>query len=239
MSVIESSPTQLSLGVSLNDDATFTNFFVSSDANRLVIDRLFVFSQLSGDSHLVIWGRRGSGLTHLLQACTHMAQRSSASVQYLPLRELVGYSASDVCEGLDRSQMVCLDGIDEICGNREWEEAIFHLYNRLRDAGRYLLIGAHTSPPSLPIMLPDLKSRVLGCTVYHVEGLNDHGKALAMQNRAKARGIQLTDEVVEFILKRAPRDTNDLFNLLDRLDDASLQHQRKLTIPFVKEVLKL
>ena len=60
---------------------------------------------------------------------------------------------------------------------------------------------------------------------------------MALQLRAKGRGMEMSDEVAKFILSRAPRDTNDLFHLLDHLDDASLQQQRKLTIPFVKDVL--
>lgn len=229
-------PVQLSLGVSLKDDATFANFYVGG-GNEQVLHALREFSVNRGDQNLLVWGSRGAGVTHLLQACCHTAFEHRINVQYLPLRDLVGYAPDDVCEGLDKVSLVCLDGIDEICGHRQWEQALFHLFNRLRDAGNRLLVACHTSPPSLPLLLPDLKSRLLGSVIYHLRPLNDQQKAVALQLRAKARGMELSDEVVKFILSRAPRDTNDLFNLLNRLDDASLQQQRKLTIPFVKEVL--
>ncbi|MBC6905588.1 DnaA regulatory inactivator Hda [Saccharophagus sp. K07] len=232
----EHAPVQLSLGVSLNDDATFANFYLA-EGNELVVYALREFSLNRGDQNLLVWGNRGAGLTHLLQACCHLAYEHKISVQYLPLRDLVGYAPEDVCEGLDKVSLVCLDGIDEICGHQAWERALFHLFNRLRDAGNRLLIASHSSPPSLPLTLPDLKSRVLGGVVYHLHGLNDQQKAHALQLRAKARGMDMSDEVAKYILSRAPRDTNELFNLLNRLDDASLQQQRKLTIPFVKEVL--
>jgi len=229
-------PVQLSLGVSLRDDATFANFYIA-EGNELALHALREFSAGDGEGNLVLWGSRGAGLTHLLQACCHRAFERQINVQYLPLRDLIGYAPEDVCEGLDKVSLVCLDGIDQICGNRQWELALFHLFNRLRDAGNRLLIASHTSPPSLPLLLPDLKSRPLGGVVYHLRALADPEKAVALQLRAKGRGMEMSDEVAKFILSRAPRDTNDLFHLLDHLDDASLQQQRKLTIPFVKEVL--
>jgi DnaA family protein len=231
-------PVQLSLGVSLRDDATFANFYIA-EGNEQAVHALREFGAGDGEGNLVLWGSRGAGLTHLLQACCHQAFEKKINVQYLPLRDLVGYAPEDVCEGLDKMSLVCLDDIDQICGNRQWELALFHLFNRLRDAGHRLLVASHTSPPSLPLLLPDLKSRLLGGVVYHLRALNDSEKALALQLRAKGRGMEMSDEVARFILSRGPRDTNDLFHLLDHLDDASLQLQRKLTIPFVKEVLVL
>ena len=233
-----SSPVQLSLGITLKDEATFANFFVANERNAVAVKALQQFCNDEGDQNLVIWGAKGSGLTHLLQACSHTAQLSNQDIQYLPLRDIKGYSPTDVCECLDSVKLLCLDGIDEICGSKEWEQALFHLFNRVRDAGNRLLISMHTSPPSLPILLADLKSRILGGVVYHVEGLDDDSKVKALQMRAKVRGLELPDEVVQFVLNRAPRDMNELFNILNRLDDASLQHQRKLTIPFIKQVMK-
>jgi DnaA family protein len=235
--VTTSAPVQLSLGVSLKDDATFANYFQNTQANAQALAALLQASANEGERNLAIWGSRGCGLTHLLQAVCHRAYESGLSVQYLPLRDLIGYAADDVCEGLEAVQLLCLDGLDEICGNRQWEQALFHLFNRINLAEHRLILASHTSIPSLPILLPDLKSRLLSCVIYHIESLNDAGKEQALIMRAKGRGLEMSQEVAHFILTRTVRDTNELFNLLNRLDDASLQHQRKLTIPFVKEVL--
>ncbi len=229
-------PVQLSLGVSLKDDATFANFLVGP-GNEQPLHALRQFSEDRGEQMVVVWGSPGVGLTHLLQACCHEAFARHINVQYLPLRELVGYAPEDVCEGLDKVNLVCLDGLERICGQRQWEQTLFHLVNRLRDAGHRLLVACHTSPPALPLLLPDLKSRLLGGVVYHLRPLGDAEKGLALQLRARRRGMDMSDEVAKYILSRAPRDTSELFDLLNRLDDASLQRQRKLTVPFVKEVL--
>jgi len=240
---MNSEPVQLSLGVTLNDDCTFDNFYAAAEPNVQTIGALQQFvggeGDGNGDKAILIWGAPGAGLTHLLQAVCHDVWRNKQSVQYLPLRDMLGFAAEDICDGLEGSQFICLDGIDQICGVKEWEKSLFHLYNNLKDAGHNLLISSHTSPPSLPIVLADLRSRVLGCVRYHVESLSDADKQVAMTMRAAARGLDLSGEVARYILSRASRDTNELFYLLDRLDEASLQKKRKLTIPFVKEVLHL
>jgi DnaA family protein len=234
-------PIQLSLGVSLRDDATFANFYIGQD-NALAIHALKQFSQAQGEQNLVIWGPVGAGLSHLLQACCHAVFDSAGAtqprgIQYLPLPELLEYDPQAVCDGLESLPLVCLDGLEAICGNPAWELALFHLLNRLRDQGQRLLIASHVAPAALPLQLADLKSRILGSVIYHLHPLDDEEKGKALQLRANARGMEMPAEVSRFILHRAGRDTSALFSLLDTLDRASLQQQRKLTIPFVKAVL--
>lgn len=230
-------PVQLSLGVSLRDDATFSNYFSAEGANSIALKALQQFAVDRSGGQIVVWGTRGAGLSHLLQAVCHSATAVKRTIQYLPMADVRGYAAEDLCEGLEELDIVCLDGIEHICGNRRWEQTVFHLYNRIKDHGKSLLISSHTSPPSLPILLPDLKSRILGCVVYHIESLSDEGKLDALRMRAAVRGFDLPEDVALFILRRASRDTVALFHLLNQLDDASLQEKRKLTIPFVKEIL--
>ena len=127
-----------------------------------------------------------------------------------------------------------------VIGNAEWEVAIFDLINRVRETGRTLLImSADQSPANLPVQLPDLASRLTWGEVYQLTPLNDHQKIEVLQKAAYQRGIELPDETANFLFKRLERDMKTLFNALEKLDQASLQAQRKLTIPFVKEILAL
>ncbi len=231
-------PVQLSLGVSLQDDATFDNFLLT-DTNRLAVTALRAFSRGEGENNLVLWGAQGAGLTHLAKACCQAAAcHTGARVRFLPLSLLAEKAPDGVLADTGRADMVCLDDLGLIGGKPEWEEALFHLFNRLKDGGRRLLLTCHASPASLPLQLADLKSRVLGGVVYHLQALADEDKARALQMRALARGMELSDEVVRYILSRAPRNTHQLFAMLNQLDDASLQQQRRLTIPFVKQILR-
>lgn len=234
------SPQQLSLGVSLNDDATFDNFYApQGSANARTLTWLRQQSRGEGESFIYLWGASGVGLTHLLQAAGHSAQGAGLSVQYLPLRDLVGFAPDALFEGLENLDYLCLDGLEAIAGNPQWEEALFHLYNRLHEQRRQLLVAAVKGPQELPVTLPDLRSRLMWGVTVQVQALSDEEKQLALRHRARARGLELSDEVAHYILQRVPRDMNELFCYLQRLDHASLAEQRKLTIPFVKKVLNL
>ena len=230
-------PEQLSLAVSLRDDATFGNFLVE-DGNRLLLEALYAFAKGEGDLNLLLWGREGSGLTHLLQSCVTQAERTKKlEIHYIPLKDMLGHSASEVLEGLDTLDLLCLDDIDCIAGNSHWERELFHLYNRLRDRGGRLLLASHNSPAGLKIELADLKSRVCGSVVYAVQTLSDEAKITALQLRAKNRGMDMSPEVANYIYLRSPRGNRDLFKTLDLLDEATLQEKRLLSIPFVKTIL--
>lgn len=230
-------PIQLPLGVRLRDDATFANYYPGANAAALgYVERLCEADAGWTESLMYLWGSDGVGRTHLLQAaCLRFEQRGEQAV-YLPLAEVVQHGP-ELLDNLEQCELVCLDDLDAIAGNAVWEEALFHLFNRLRDSGRRLLLAAGASPRELLITLPDLKSRLTLALVFQLQTLSDEDKLRALQLRASRRGLHLTDEVGRFILTRGTRSMSALFELLEQLDQASLQAQRKLTIPFLKETL--
>ncbi|MCJ8169288.1 DnaA regulatory inactivator Hda [Atopomonas sediminilitoris] len=230
-------PVQLPLGVRLRDDATFANFYPGINAAAQgYVERLCESDAGWVESLVYLWGAQGVGRSHLLQAACHRLEQQGVPALYLPLAEVAAF-APDMLEGLEQFELVCLDGLECVTGNEQWQEALFHLFNRLRDAGRRLLIAADVSPRELPLTLADLRSRLSQALVFQVHELSDEDKLRALQLRAFRRGLQMPEEVGRFILTRAGRSMNALFEVLEKLDQASLQAQRKLTIPFLKEVL--
>jgi DnaA family protein len=237
-SVGDAEPRQLSLGVSLNDDATFENFYTpAGSGNARTVELLRRQAQAQGEPFIYLWGSSGVGLTHLQQAGCHLAQSSGLSIQYLPLAELAGCAPEELFDGLDHLDYISIDGLHAVAGRPDWERALFHFYNRLRDTGRCLLVSALQGPQELPVALPDLRSRLHWGVTCQVQPLSDDDKRQALMYRARARGLDLNEEVANYILQRVPRDMKQLFGYLQRLDRASLAEQRKLTIPFVKKVL--
>ncbi|MEH6652275.1 MAG: DnaA regulatory inactivator Hda [Motiliproteus sp.] len=226
-------PQQLTLSVGLRDDATLANFY--SHQNDLAVQAIEGITEGVGEPFVFLWGESGAGCSHLLQAACHSAGRNQRSAFYLPLDLL--QQGPELLDGLDQLDLVCIDQVHRVIGDPAWEEALFHFFNRIRDAGNSLLIAADAAPRQLPIALPDLASRLSWGVVYRVHALDDDGKLAALRARAHDRGIELSDEVSQFILHRSPRQTGEIFALLDRLDQASLSEQRKVTIPFVKQIL--
>lgn len=227
---------QLTLGLSLKDEATFDNFYLGK--NTEMIAELKKTASGQGERIIYLCGTRGQGLSHLLQACCHYAHQQHLSSVYLPLANLSSLTP-EVLMGFESLSLVCLDDIQMVAGDAAWEEAVFHLYNRIYDAGGCLIIAAHDLPKGIQLKLPDLVSRLSWGIVYQLHPLSDDEKLSVLIMRAKRRGISLSDEVGKYILTHCPRHMGTLFAALEALDKASLAAQRRLTIPFVKEVLEI
>lgn len=219
---------QLPLQIQLNDAATYDNFYVGD--NHKLVDIL----RSGTEPYLYLWSSEAAGKTHLLQAMCQSQPQGQAI--YLPLAEL-SQQPVELLEGLEQFALVCLDDVQAISGHAQWEEGIFHLYNRLREQGGHLCVTSDVSPEQLNVQLPDLLSRLKWGPVFQLLPLSDEDKIRALQLRAKRRGFELPDDVAKYLLKRYPRDLHNLFKLLDKLDSASLQAQRRLSIPFVKQLL--
>jgi len=219
---------QLPLGITLADTATFDNFYPGDNAAAL-------HSVREGTEPFVyLWGGAGSGRTHLLQAACQAAAAAGQPAVYLPLGDRAELSP-EMLDGLETMRVVCLDDVDAVAGIEAWELGLFHLYNRLRECDTRLLASAAGAPGALALRLPDLASRLAWGPVFQLHALSDTDKLAALQLRARQRGLELPDEVGEYLLRRCPRDTHSLFALLDSLDKAALAAQRRLTIPFVRE----
>lgn len=229
-------PKQLPLGIDLRDDRTLETYFPGENQQALMQVKKIARGQ--GEPFVYLWGREGVGRTHLLQGACHWANRFQQTAFYLSFSSLHVLDLS-IVEGLERLDLICLDDLDGIAGNKEWEEAIFHLFNRLRSQNRCLLVAANQPPKGLGITLADLASRLSWGVVYLLEPLSDNDLLLALQLRATERGLLLSDEVGTFLIRRCTRSMPELYRLLETLDKASLVAQRRLTIPFVKTVLAL
>lgn len=186
---------------------------------------------------IFLWGAPGTGKSHLLQAACLEADRHGRRAAYLPLADR-GQLRPEVLEGLEALNLVCVDDLDTVCGIEEWEHGLFHLFNRMRDARRSLLLAAHAAPAALPVALPDLASRLSWDLVFHVEALDEAGRFAALSHRARLLGMEIPEEVLTWLARRVPRDQRTLFALLERLDRASLAAKRKLTVPFVRELIE-
>lgn len=233
---MQKTSTQLTLGLSLQDEATFSNFHAGKNAG--IVAELKKTASGEGEKLIYLCGTRGQGLSHLLQACCHYAHQKHKASVYLPLAQLISLSP-EILNGLELLDLVCIDDFHAIAGKPLWEEAIFHLYNRLYDAGKPIVIAANDLPKSINLALPDLTSRLSWGVVFQLHSLDDAEKLSILTMRANHRGINLSEEVGKYILTHCERHMGKLFAALDKLDAASLAAQRRLTIPFVKEVLEI
>lgn len=219
---------QLPLPVRLRDFALFETF--EAGPNGAVVALLAAPAQAGPAAW--VWGPPGSGKSHLLQAAC--AARPGAA--YLPAADLKPGGAQALAGWEDRG-LVCLDDVDQLLGERDWEVALFGLFNALWERGGCLVVSAGSAPAAAGFVLPDLASRLAWGGVFRLEPLADDDRVAALRKRARHRGLDLPEDVARYLLRRLPRDMRALCGWLDRLDTASLAAGRRLTMPFVREVI--
>jgi DnaA family protein len=228
---------QMNLEVKLDDQATFDNFYAPNGSTQQLAKFLL---QESGQRFVCLVGNSGSGLSHLLQAsCQRGPFDRSGDAIYLPLKELKEYQPQPIFEGLEAASLVCLDDLQAVADNPDWQVPLFNFFNECKQSGTKLIFSSSLLLEDLGIQLPDLLSRLQSGLIHGLIDFGDDDLRRLIQFRSNLRGMYLSDEVARFLLTRLSRDTNTLIGALEALDNASLREQRRLTTPFVKATLDI
>jgi DnaA family protein len=223
---------QLALPLSLKDRGVFESFWAAGN-EPLVAFLMNLADAGSSTAGCWLWGGTGTGKTHLLHA---VCERLADDAVFLPLEQFA-HAGPAVLDGLASRRCVCLDDIDSVAGDEDFELALFALLNEIADREVLLVASATAAPRDCGFTLPDLHSRLSRLPVFHVEPLDEAGRVQALKLRARHRGLELPDDTARFLLSRSRRDMTSLYRLLDKLDAEALIAQRRLTIPFVRDVL--
>jgi len=226
---------QLTLPVSLFDGPCFDNFHAPESNDTVTAVRDIASSSTAGRA-MFLSGAAGSGKSHLCWAACRLSSEVGNAPTYVPLRR--PGVAHTLLSGVPESGLVCLDDIDAVADDSDWNQRLFSLLEHHYLQGKVRLIVTARQPAAeLEFKLADLLSRLKLLAGFRVQSLNDAEKINALQSRAQRRGMQIDVEVVDYIMSRFSRDTHALFAFLDRIDVDSISRQRKITIPFVRSVL--
>jgi len=228
---------QLTLDVSLPVYAVFDTFV--SNGNEALLAELHSLSDNPHNGETILFsGLDGVGKTHLLYALCHAVSGQYQSV-YLDLAN--NDYTPEVLQGWDAIDLICLDNIERVANVFQWEEALFDLFNRRlqRDNNQQasLVMAASAPLADLPIGLADLRSRLSSGLMYQLKPLEDEHLADVLNVQATQRGLNMSAEVSEYLIRRLPREASAIVAAIDKLDQASLTAKRKLTIPFVRDLL--
>ena len=215
---------------------TFETFYAR---DSIFIDVLKSIAEgTHNERQVLIWGAEGTGKTHLLQAICHAAQSVKHRAMYVPLSQCLQYDVSFM-EGLYALDILCIDDIHMLAGKSNWETALFNLINQMRENDSTLVLSSQLSPAENIFELADLNSRSVWGPVYKLPRINDDELDQVLSLHASKSGLVVPDEVNSYLLSRFKRELPKLVQALELLSQASLQQQRKITIPFVKSVLDI
>jgi DnaA-homolog protein len=224
---------QLPLGVQLKERATFASFLTARNVELVIHLRHLAQATPAGATWIA--GPHTAGKSHLLQAVC-AATEPARRVAYLPLESLLPFGPAAI-EGAENLDLACYDDVQAVAGLGDWEEKLFSVWQRAQEQGSTLLFAARENPAQVPFGLADLKSRLSSSAVFAVRELNDAEQLEALELRAKLRGFELPAETARYLQRRFPRDMRSLCEVLDTLDDAAFTAQRRITVPFIKEIL--
>ena len=224
---------QLTLPIQPRPEADFSSFLTGPNAET--VSAVTAWAAGSGEGFLYLFGAPGSGKSHLLQAACRQAVQRKASAVYLPLGN--DNLVPSVLDNLELRELVALDDVQSIAGDKTWESGLLDLYNRLREAGRHLLVSADAPTCELPLALADLRSRLGWGPGYRLRALPEGDCAQLLSESAKRRGLDLRADAISYIMRRCPRDAGSLLEILDKIDQESLRTKRRVTLWLVRQVL--
>ncbi|OQK17234.1 DnaA regulatory inactivator Hda [Methyloprofundus sedimenti] len=225
---------QIPVQFDLKAEQSFASFYTAS--NQQVVQYLTDTASGKGDQQIYLWGDHGQGKSHLLQACCQQAHQLQLTAFYLPLKK-GELPSPDILEGLETFDLICIDNIEYCAGNNAWELALFNFYNQHRENNHQLIISAHCPPNYLAIELADLKTRMSWGLTLKLQELSDTERIAAFTCKARHLGFDISPQVGQFLNKHYARDLPALWDLLPRLEQATLIAKRKLTVPFLKQIM--
>jgi DnaA family protein len=224
---------QLPLPVQLRPEASFAAFVPGRNAEAVAA--LESWAQGAGEPFALICGFPGTGKTHLLQAACRTVVAGGGRAQFLPLRH--PGLRPEVLAGLEQVGRIAVDDVQAIAGDAAWEGALFTLFNRLRESGGGLLVSADQPAATLPVTLPDLRSRLGWGPCYRLQPLGERDCEDLLCDTAARRGLRLGADLVDYLMRRLARDPGSLIAFLDALDRETLAAQRAPSIPLARRIL--
>ena len=220
---------QLLLALSSPPAPTLENFAVGGNAQVLHALQGWLHGSLR-ERCIYLWGAPGSGKTHLLRALVQAAhERNVASVYVRP----------DALAPLEDSgelpRLIAVDDAEDL--NPAQQGSLFRLFERATEV-ETLVVGAAGIAPAGLSLRDDLRTRLASGLTFQLHLLSDEDKREALCAHAAGLGFALSPEIVQHLLRHRQRDLPSLIQLLDALDQYSLQTQRPITLPLLKEMLQ-
>ena len=223
---------QLALDLGLAAPPSLSNFVPGH--NRSAWDHLVqACTQLGrGAMPTYLWGPAGSGKTHLLAAVRQA---------FLDAGETVGWAdpARDLTSFDERWSVLLLDDCHRYSPRQQ--AMAFHWFVQalapVDGVTRWVLAAGDAPPTDLPLR-DDLRSRLGWGHVFQLQPLSEAERRAVLRQAADGRGLALSDELLDYLLRRFPRDLASLMALVDQLDSYALQTRRAPTIPLVKAMLE-
>ena len=230
---------QMPLKIGLRDDACFETFVTEQESQALALNGLQTALSQSNGNAFYLHGESGVGKTHLLQAsCRFVTEQGQASV-YLPFEDHSLPLIPDVLIGLEQMPLVCLDDMNGIVGQAKWEHSLANLITKSSVQGHTLILTGKEPISDWSIATTDLAKALMTVLPIEMHAIVEKEEVImALQRHSQRLGFELPNDVGNYLIKQFSGDLQELLAVLKLLEQATLVEKRRLTLPFVKQVLQ-
>ena len=227
MKKTKSNNDQIPIDFSFITNKHFYNYI--SGNNKSIIDALSSFSSSKKTNIIILRGNKSSGKSHLCQAVINTSKKR---ILYLASNNIEAVNVFDY-------DLLIIDDIDKLLSNYLCEEKIFSIINDFILEKKNILITSTTKLNKIDFRIPDLASRLTWDLIFDISELNDQDKIKVLKKYAKERGLSLSTSACDYIMTHYKRDLYFLCNSIKFLDEKSLSLKKNITIPFIKNIIKL
>jgi DnaA family protein len=215
---------QLVLDLGADQAQSLDSFEVGQNAELAHLMHQFA-GRSSREHFAYLWGEAAAGKTHLLHA-----------LAATPGSRYIGAGQPDSAFAYSPEvSLYLLDDCHQLAPSAQIDA--FALFNQIREHGAYMVSTGPVPPAVLPVR-EDLRTRMGWGLIYQIHGLSDDEKIAALTHAAGARGLTLSASVLPYLLSHFRRDMRSLSTMLDALDQYSLETQRPVTLPLLRELLQ-
>jgi DnaA family protein len=223
---------QIPLPLSFDKRFSLQNYI--SESSSYIEQQLMALFDETGESLIGLWGGADSGKTHLLNACAHYARHCGIPFHLFDANQL-GVVKPGSFYDFPEGSVVGIDNIDLLAGNRLWEEQFYQLVNRVKQGELRFVFSMSRQPRDTGFRLPDLKSRLMWGLLIALHQADDMQIQKVLKRRARLLGLELDDDVLNYLLNHFSRRLSVQMQMLYKLDQAALSAQRKITIPLIRK----
>tara|TARA_B100000965_G_C19558660_1_gene743444 strand:+ start:686 stop:1381 length:696 start_codon:yes stop_codon:yes gene_type:complete len=228
-----SNPRQLALQIQINERASLDKFFISKN-NHKTIQMLKSILDDNNKTQVFIDDNGSNGKSFLLQALCNDFSDSKKSTIYIPMQKVINLSPS-ILSGVSELDLICIDDVDLINNQKEWEIALFNLINECYEKECFLLLSGSINKLEA---IPDLISRIKRMEVLRLKAIDDEELFEASKTILTNLNIAISEKNLNYLINHSKRDLKTIFQILSQLEKESLERKKSIGLNLIKEVIQ-
>lgn len=232
----------------LNRKYTFDHFVVG-ESNRFAHAACRQVADPHSKSYnpLFLYGGVGLGKTHLMHAIGHQIVQVNPALKvlYVTSEQFMNSFIESISQGKQfefrdfyrNVDLLMIDDVQFFSGKERTQTEFFHTFNHLYDAGKKIVVSSDRSPKELTTLEDRLRNRFSWGLVVDIQAPDLETRIAILRKKAVQDGIELPNDVCNYIAERVPSNIRELEGVLTRLKAFALLQKQPITLPLAKDVL--